>query len=197
MARTNSNENPIAEGKGTNFLGVLGGFERLKGKAALEAALALLPPEIEHPIRYGQILSMGWYSVHWYQALLEAFCKSTNAWGFSLVRTLARQGTAEDFQRFHGIVLRLLSTKTVTRHVPRLMQLYWRGGSAQSVDLEDGVTVLLFTGWKGFSPIVWEDIAGSSEAIIDLSGGKGAQARVAHLGAGGADAEIEVRWRNS
>lgn len=183
-----------SQAKGTNFLGMLAVFEKRTNKASADKLVASLPSEVGNAIRFQQIVPMGWYPVRWYRSLHDGIMKMSDGNGVVVIRELARETTVQDFTGLHRAILRVLSTKTVTGHAHRLMQLYWRGGTASNSDLRPGRSVIRFSGWVGFNPLVWADIAGSAQGIVEAAGGKRVQARVTSMSTDEADADVEVRW---
>ena len=179
-----------AETKGTNFLGTLRSLRDLRGKEVHDAVVAALQGPVGDAIRDGHLVPVGWYPVSWYVELQDTIQRVTGA-GVAITRALATATTLHDFTVLHRLVVRMLST--VLRHTHRLLQLYWRGGTIELVEQRMGVVVFRLRGWRGFEPVVWEDVAASMEALFSVVGGKGARMRVLTVSADRRDADIEAR----
>jgi hypothetical protein len=180
-----------ASAKGSNFIGLLRALEDLRGTENARRCVAAVSPHVEG-LAYGQVVAVGWYPIAWYVALHAAIAETLGT-GPELARQLGRAATLRDFTTIHRLVISLLSAETVAGHAPRLMALYFRGGTAQRVRVETGSARVRFDGWKGFSPLVWEDIMGGMEAVLTVVKARNPKARA--LGPLDAESvEIEVRW---
>lgn len=183
-----------AEAKGTNFVGALRSVEALRGPSARQAAIAAARGAAGEALRSNQIVPVGWYPVSWYVELHRAIDQATGG-GVALAREIGAVTTTQDFTGIHRALIRLLSPRTVARHTHRLLQMYWRGGTVEVAEPRQDVISLRFAGWQGFEPAVWEDLAGSFEAVLAVVGASATRARVVGASAARADADIEVRFR--
>lgn len=181
-------------GKGMNFRTAMQMIERMKGKAVLDATIQGMPTEPRDAIRYGRIVAGGWYPVSWYAALhrsAQLVCRA----GPELSRAVGHDATTEDFKGIYRYVLSMLSPEFIFSQCPRLLQMYWEGGSAEKVDLRKGMGSMRFKGWQGFDRNIWEDIMGSTEALLEMCGSHAIRRRVI---AGGDDTSgelwVEFRW---
>lgn len=182
-----------AETKGTNLLGSLRSLREERGAAMHDSAVAAAQGAFGEALRSGHLLPVGWYPVSWYVELHRAI-ESAAGGGVTLVRRLATVTTERDFSGLHRLVVRVLSPQTAARHTHRMLQLYWRGGSVEVVEDREGLVRLRLRGWIGFTPSVWEDLAGSIESVLGVVGARAPRARVASMSPDRSDAEIEARF---
>lgn len=181
-----------SQAKGTNFSGTLQSLKEIRGQNAVDVAVDNLRGPLRDQVRLRQLVPVGWYSAADFGELLRAIDATTGG-GVQLIRDLARATTERDFTGLHRMVVRLLSPSTVAQHSHRLLQLYFRGGSID-VDSKPHVVTIRFRGWHGFTPLLWEDLAASSEAILHVVGAKNSRGKVASLSMSNADAALELRY---
>ena len=193
-AGSNGGGLPFASAKGSNFLGLLKAVEKLHGTEALRRALGRLPTELADSLQNGQVLAVGWYPVRWYAELHSAIDAALGG-GPAAARALGQEATLADFGGMHRLLASMLSVETVFSQTPRLMGLYWKGGSVERRELKTGFARLRFANWPGFSRLVWEDIMGSSEGILSFCGARGIRCRVlGNLDDLQPTVEFELRW---
>lgn len=181
--------------KGSNFIGLLRALEALEGAEAKNRVLAALPASVAEPIKFGQIVSVGWYPVEWY-ATLHATVDRCLHRGPLLARRMSQHSTKADVNSIHRFIASMLSVKTVFGQTHRLMGLYWKGGSIERLEITAGRARMRFENWRGFNEFIWEDIMGGIEAILDTCGAKNGRVRPAGK-APTSDTEtleMEVRW---
>ena len=181
--------------KGSNFLGLLKALNQTNAGTA-DRVLAALPREVGDALRYGHIVAVGWYPVRWY-AELHAGVERVLSAGPSFARTLGHDATFADFTGIHRMIASVLTVETAFGQTPRLMALYWRGGKIERLELERGRSRIRFAGWHGFSRHVWEDIIGSTEAILELCGAKHIRCRAVNRLDDATTVDIELRWTSS
>ncbi len=185
---------PLASAKGSNFLGLLKAVARAHGADASSRVLASASGELADALKQGQILAVGWYPVSWY-AELHAAIDRTLGGGPLGARALGFEATMADFGSMHRLLASVLSVETVFGQTPRLMGLYWKGGSVERKNLMQGYARLRFVNWSGFSRLVWEDIMGSCEGILSFCGAKHVRSHAAGmLDDRQQNVEIELRW---
>lgn len=182
--------------KGSNFVGLLKALETLHGAEARERVLDAMPEQIASPLRFGQVVVMGWYPVEWYAALHAAVDTCFHE-GPTLARKLSHQATRADIGSIHRFIASMLSVETVFGQTHRLMGLYWKGGQIERLEIAPGRARVRFENWPGFTALIWEDLMGGMEAVLETCGANNGRCR-----AGGGRAptddmhtlDIEVRW---
>ena len=183
-----------AEAKGTNFTGLLRALEALRGKAVREQVVRATRGPCGEALRSGDVVPVGWYPASWYVELHRATHEITHG-GAPLARELGAHTVSQDFTTIHRMLVRVLGPRTVASHSHRIFQLYWRGGSIALTESREDLVVARFTGWRGFQPVLWEDLAGSVEALLTLVGARSVRSRVGAVSTDHADADIETRFR--
>jgi hypothetical protein len=182
--------------KGSNFIGLLRALDALKGLDARDRVLAAMPESASSPIRLGQVVMMGWYPVAWY-AELHAAVHACFHEGPTMARKLSHHATTTDISSIHRFIASMLSVQTVFGQTHRLMGLYWKGGTIERLEITDGKARLRFHGWPGFSALIWEDLMGGIEAVLDSCGAKNGRVRPANvrmLSDTIETLEMDVRW---
>jgi hypothetical protein len=181
--------------KGSNFIGLLKALDAIHGLEARERVLAMLPDTVASPIRFGQIVVMGWYPVAWYAELHAAVDRCFNE-GPGLARRLSHHATQSDIGSIHRFIASMLSVETVFGQTHRLMALYWKGGKIERLEISHGRAKVRFVGWPGFTPLIWEDLMGGMEAVLETCGAKNGRCRaVSSRGLTDLDTlVIDVRW---
>lgn len=179
--------------KGANFTGLLKALEALHGTDACERAFSALPQSIADPLRFGQVVAVGWYPVAWYSALHAAVDDCFHE-GPMLARKLGRQATRADIGTTHRFFANMLSVETVFGQTHRLMALYWKGGEIERLDIVRGRARLRFEGWHGFTSLIWEDLMGGMEAVLEICGAKNGRAKANGSTEDADTLEIEARW---
>ena len=191
---------PAASAKGSNFVGLLRAIEKRHRAAAVQPVLEAVEGDAGSALRQGQVLSMGWYPVAWY-ADLHAAVDRTFGGGANGARSLGYEATSSDFGSVHRLVASMpgqrqpdLSIETIFGQTHRLMGLYWKGGSIERMELRTGFARLRFGNWHGFTRLVWEDLMGSIEAVLNLAGGKNTRCRALGPLDDQHTVDFEARW---
>jgi hypothetical protein len=193
-ARSTVSNLPVASAKGSNFVGLLKAVEAQHGQDAIQRVIGRLPQELATAIGQGHVLAVGWYPVTWYAELHAAINRAFHG-GPTGARTLGHQATIADFSGVHRLLASMLSVETVFGQTPRLMGLYWKGGTVERKELTQGQARLRFANWPGFSRLVWEDIMGSTEGILSFCGARGIRCRpVGAMDDQQQTVEFELRW---
>jgi hypothetical protein len=191
-----SNTSKAVFAKGSNFIGLLAASEARFGADTRARVLAQLPSDAATALADNHVLAMGWYSVEWY-AQLHAAIDRTFSGGAAAARALGHDATLADFTGMHRLIGSVLTVHTVFSQSHRLMGLYWRGGSIERLELTQSHVRLRFEGWPGFTLLVWEDIMGSLEALLEVCRAKHIRCRpVGSVAPSGPveSIEIEARW---
>lgn len=178
--------------KGANFIGLLRGVESARPGVRAEIRREL-SGELASAIDYGQIVAVGWYPAEWYSELHAAIGRAMGG-GPDLARRLGREAALADFKTMHRLVLSMLTAETVFGQAHRIMGLYWKGGKIQLLAVGPQHGALRFSGWTGFSRLVWEDLIGSVEAIVSLRAGYAVTCRPLGSLDNASAMDLEVRW---
>lgn len=166
----------------------------LYGEEARHETLARMPEELRDALVYGTVISGAWYPVGWLRELHHAGSAALAA-GPELARKLGYVGALENFTGVHRIFLSIASPGAVMDRAPSVFNKYFDGGCLQMVEKRAGCGVARYSGCTGFDRNVWESVAGSCEAVLELA--RASAIRV-HLTAGGGDqddwAELTAYW---
>ena len=179
--------------KGVNFQGLMRSLGELYGPDAVSECAKLLPAELGDALRYGQLVMIGWYPVKWY-AELHSSIDRTLGGGPEVARRLARHAALRDFTTLYRLIVSLLSPETVAAHAHRLMGLYFRGGTAERLEVRPGLARVRFSGWKGFTGLIWEDVMGGTEAVLIACKAQNPRSRALGSLETAEQVELEVRW---
>jgi hypothetical protein len=184
---------PEITAKGSNFIGLLKALEALHGADARELVFAAMPEQIASPLRFGQVVVMGWYPVVWYAELHAAVDRCFHE-GPNLARKLSHHATRADIGSIHRFIASMLSVETVFGQTHRLMSLYWKGGRIERLELAPGRARVRFEGWPGFTALIWEDLMGGMEAVLESCGATNGRCRASGRMDDAGTLEIDVRW---
>jgi hypothetical protein len=174
------------------FRGLQRAVRKHWGEAAVEALAARPGNDVYEALRYGRIVSVGWYPVGWYCELYKA----ASSFGTDLSREVGYDTLLHDFTTTQRHVLSLFAPDTVLSHAPRLMSMYWRGGAVEALHLQASSGRVRCSGWVGFDRNVWQDVVGGLRAILVASDARDV---VGCVIAGGRDhsrnLELELTWQ--
>jgi hypothetical protein len=180
--------------KGIAFRSVLRTFEALKGKAAVDNALAVTSAELGDALRYGTIVASSWYPIEWYRELFAAVVSTTNE-GERIVNEIGRESARLDMTGIYKAAFRLLSPQIVFNLSARLFSNYYDTGTVAIVESRKGFVQARWAGCKGFDRNLWVEVLASSEMYLELAGAKNIRMRV-QSGAGPTDesAMVQAHW---
>ncbi len=180
--------------KGLAFRTVLECLQDLRGSEAVERALEQLPSELRDALRYRAVVPGGWYSVAWYRALLAAIADSTGE-GPALIREIGRTAPEKDLNGVYRTLLKLLSPATIFKLYAALFSKYYSAGELDVEHASERQLRVRVSQCRGFDSNMWVEIFGSARRLLELSGAKNVQMRIA---AGGTDHDdyvvIEGSW---
>lgn len=180
--------------KGLNFRGFLRAIERLYDQPTTERVIeAVSIEEARHAMRYGHIVPTGWYPVAWHRALHGA-AQSVTRGGRDVARRIGYEGTKEDLSSVYRVIGGLLGPQTLVRLGNRLWSSYWQGGVVETVEHQRGHVRSSFRQCYGFDRNIWEDIAGSCLAVLEVAGAKEINMRMLEGGGDGPDMVLDARW---
>jgi hypothetical protein len=180
--------------KGLQFRSFARSLRRLRGDAALAATIDFLPGELAAGLRYGTIVTGGWYPLEWYREVHAAAQRATGE-GRELSREVAKAGVQDDFRGVYRLVTLALSPQAIFRWAPKVVTLYYDTGQLVIDAAEKGMVKGRFLGFAGFDRNLWEDMIGGVSGVMELAGAKNMAPRIASGGKeGDADMTLEVRW---
>lgn len=179
--------------KGSNFLGLLRAVVKLHGPRARSDVLDSCAGELGAALREESLLAMSWYPAKWYSDLHSAI-DYTLSGGPDFARALGKSATLDDFTKLHRLVVSMLKPETAFVHAPRLMGLYFRGGTIELTEITAGRARMRFADWNDFNRLVWEDLLGSIEGILDVCGAKKVTSRPVQALERAETVDIISRW---
>jgi len=178
--------------KGLAFRSVLACLAELRGAEAVDRALALLPPRAAEDVRF-RVVATGWYPIDLYRQLWEAIAQSTKE-GEALARVIGRDSLRRDLNLVHRTLLRLLSPTTVLAISSKLFGSYYDTGSLHN-ERQNSVLRVSWSGCTGFSRLMWVELQGSTEAMLEMCGGEHIRVRPVEGGREGDDfLVISAHW---
>jgi hypothetical protein len=194
-----SNREPLATTassvRGSLFRGIQRCVRQRWGDAALEAAISRCGNEVGQALRYGQIVSVGWYPATWYSDFHKAAQRAVGG-GPEMARELGYDSILIDLTTTQRHMLNLVTADTVLGQTNRLVALYWKGGLVETFDLQPQSARVRFSGWSGFDRNIWQDVIGGVKAMLVACSAHDVEWRIL---AGGRDhsrnLELELRWQ--
>jgi hypothetical protein len=187
---------PEVQAKGQNFRGFLPAVARICGAGMVPDVIqALTDADVRDAMRYGRIVSTGWYPVAWYRAL-HAAAQTATYGGWDLARRIGYEAMSDDLGGVHRFVASMLAPQTVFRIGNRIFSTYWRGGGVKAVDYGACHARAEFSGCYGFDRNLWAGVAGSCVAILEAAKAQEVHLRVLEGGGDGDSAMVlEARWK--
>jgi hypothetical protein len=180
--------------KGVAFRSVLSALEQLRGRAAVDLAITRMPDELSQALRYGTVLPTGWYPTAWYRAMWAGVRAATGE-GLDLARHIGREAIRSDMTGLYRLVFKMFSPETVLSQSRRMFNNYYSHGSLEVIDSRSGYGKAIWRGCEGFDRMMWVEILGSSEELLELAGAKFVRVQLLRGGQDGDDfADAEARW---
>ncbi|MCC6872877.1 MAG: hypothetical protein IT378_01110 [Sandaracinaceae bacterium] len=142
-------------------------IEELFGGPKLQAVEARLKSELAEGLRYGTVLSGGWYPLAWLRDLHDAACAELGR-GPELARELGYRGAMKNLRTVHRIFLSIMSPAGVLERSQRLFNAYFDGGVFEVASSTPRSAVARLRECWGFDPNVFEAVAGTSQAALEL-----------------------------
>lgn len=180
--------------KGVAFRTVLLSLETLHGPAHTNQVLLQLSEEARHALRYGTLVSGGWYPVEWYASLLQAVSRVGNG-GVEVVRQVAVLSVEHDLKGVYRFFVEHLHPATIVSLYAKLFPRYYTTGRI-TVECEgNNQFTLRIEQCSGFTSLMWHEIYASGRHLLTLSGAK----NIRHcLKDGGRDGDahmvVDARW---
>ncbi|MFZ5442581.1 MAG: DUF2378 family protein [Myxococcota bacterium] len=174
--------------KGQGFRGLLDMFKQQHGDAKFEQLAASLGGPLGELVRGRALLAAGWYPMPWYAQLHEAIAQLAPG----SARTLGKAAAREDVNTVFRFVLSLASPARLASLGTRIFSTFLRGATVTLDSRADRLIHITFDGCEGANRGVWDDIEGSIEAFVELSGATGCRVRCVE--SQGARAVFEITW---
>lgn len=199
MSRTDAEppRRPRAEPrvKGVAFRTIDSCFIELCGTGAHARAHGLMTSEVAQAYRYGTVLAASWYPISWYRDVLAAFRSAVNA-GPELPRRIGRLAVQHDMKGAHKrLIAWLASPQTLLSLSQRVFSNYYDTGSVQIVESRNGFVRMRSSGCVDWDINMWSELAGSSEALLEIAGARQVQVRwLSGSREGDQDHEFEAHW---
>lgn len=156
--------------KGHTFKSWFEAYEKVCGAPAKSALILALDQDFSDAVRFGALVTSGWYPIHWYTSLYDAHARlSGRTPGFA--RKMGRITTEQDLRGVYSFIVKLASPATVLTNAQRLLKLYVQ--QCDTFFMERGPTHVRFTMTiPGSTDEMWEEFAGGAEAILSANGAR-------------------------
>lgn len=170
-------------------------FAERYGQAARERANEHLPPELASNFRLRLILASSWYPIEDYKACFHAFRAATGA-GTEVPREIGRLAARHDMAGVHKqLFAKLISPGALLSLSQRYFNNYYDTGTFKIAESQRGFVRAQATGCVGWDENMWTEVAGSSEALLEIAGARHVRLRITSGGRDGDEsAELEARW---
>ena len=161
-----------AEIKGSGFTSLLAAARQQKSGALVDRALASIKDDALHAkLRTNSVLPSSWVPIAWYRRVLHAL--AAQGLGDEEMRAVSKMSATRDVTGLYRVVFSVLSAELLAKQAPRLVALFYRGGTVTPVEVRDGYACAAYDGWHGFDRRVWLDYLHGTEAVFELAGAKG------------------------
>lgn len=181
--------------KGIAFKSVDTSFAELRGAEARIKARSLMNKELADTFRNSLMLAASWYPIGWYSDVLRSFREATGD-GPDLIRQIGYRCMELDMKSVHKqLFARFVSPQTMLSMGARMFNNYYDTGKFEVLDGRRGFVHVKFSGCLGWDANMFQEMVGSSTAMLELSGGRDARARVTSGGRDGdTSMELDVHW---
>lgn len=181
-----------SEAKGANFIALVDAMVALYGRRAPIAMGRELEGPLAELMRADRINEGHWYPVAMYRELHRA---AEAVAGEPVARELGRLATKALFSRAYRVFARILGPETSWRHSAQAFRTFYRPGKVEVLDSRRGSAKARVTGCVGFDERVWDDVIGSTFAMVEISGGRGAKAEILEQSDDLTALEFQITWR--
>lgn len=161
--------------KGQSVIAFERALKELQGPEAMSQLLPHVPEHVARAVQHGEILTIGWYPMEWFASLHTA---AQQVFGASISRQIGRTATRHDVTTIYRFILKFLSPDTLVKQYPRLFGLFCETGTVHIEEQRKGFARLRCGGCAGASKGVWEDVVGSTETLLELTGASEPTGRV-------------------
>jgi hypothetical protein len=181
--------------KGVAFRTIDRCFRELCGERVHAEALGMMPPQVAEAYRQGTLLPASWYPISWYRDVFKAYRWATSM-GPELPRRIGALAVQHDMQGVHKrFVAWVASPQTLLSLSQRVFKTYYDTGQLEVIAARSGFAHVRATGCAGWDLNMWNELVGSSGALLAAAGAR--HVRVYGM-AGGQDGddhhEIEAHW---
>lgn len=185
---------PVPGVKGIAFNTLMASFLDMEGAPVHERMVASLPTPLREAVQTGRLLASSWYPSEWYRELWQAIRRVTGK-DAAHNRQLGKECIRRDMNTVYRVALKALSPETVFSVLPRLWGNYYNTGSLHIVEKGSGFVRAEWRGCTGFDRNMWEEVAGSSEGLLEMAGAKSPQVRFKSGGGDGdVDSDVHATW---
>lgn len=181
--------------KGQSFRAFLAALAQIKGLAAVAATTAGLPREVREAVERNAIVTSGWYPMSWYVALHSAAQRACPG-SARLARDLGQAQMRAEVRGIYKFLLSFFKPSTVVRYSSRVFEIYCQGGKLTVPTSSPTYARLVYEDCGGSDANVWQDVIGSSEALLEASGALDVTS-VMKSGGGDGDAHLtlDMHWK--
>lgn len=199
MGTSASKAEPRAPGearvKGVAFRTVARCFRELCGDRAHEEALSIMSRPVADAHREGTLLPASWYPISWYRDVFRSY-RAATAMGPELPRRIGALAVQHDMQGVHKRLVAWLTTpQTLLSLSQRVFNTYYDTGRIEIVASRGGFAHIRAVGCAGWDHNLWNELAGSSGALLAAAGAR--HVRIYGI-SGGQDGdehhELEAHW---
>ncbi|WP_437310177.1 hypothetical protein [Sorangium sp. So ce388] len=180
--------------KGVAFRSAYVSFGKLRGEPVQKLSLDEMCEPLRHGLRYGSIVSTGWYPIAWYKDLFQAI-RRTSGEGKDLIHQIGRQCTRDDMSGIYKVIAALISPSALFSLGQRVFANYYSVGRVQVLQSRRGFTRARWIGCPGFDENMWTEVIGSCEQLLEIGGASHVRQRII---AGGGDhdehLELTAHW---
>jgi hypothetical protein len=181
--------------KGIAFRTIEHCFVQLCGSAAHERSRAAMTPQVADAYHYGTLLPASWYPISWYRDVFRAFRAAANA-GPDLPRRIGALAVRHDMRGAHKRLLAwLTSPQTLLSLSQRVFNTYYDTGKLEIIESRPGYVHMHARGCLGWDQNMWSELAGSSQALLEVAGARQVRLRSLSGGRDGdAECELDAHW---
>ncbi len=180
--------------KGVTFRSILAAAGELRGPAFVERVRASVPGKAGDAIRFGGVISSGWYPIGWFRSLYGTVVDLAGDRDFA--REVGRASTRLDAGNVLRLVFRVFTIPMLLGQAGRIFKMYYQGCDMALDNVAPGHVIVRWSRCRGFDRNVWLDQLGTAEELFALHGGRNLEIAVI---AGGSDGDstmsIEGKWR--
>lgn len=180
--------------KGVAFKSVLAALDERFGAVAVAEMYRSLPPADAAWLQY-KVVATGWYPTSRYRSMWSAIAAAAGGHGDDLARQIGRVCMQRDMGGVYRLVFKLLSPETVLSLSGKMFSNYYDTGTLSIVEARPGLARAAFKGCVGWSRLMWMEILGASEMLLELGGAR--ELRVNYTSRVGDDTEsveLLARW---